>query len=89
MGDFAGIIVAIITSLASLAGVIITVNAQSKKFEEQMKVAQAVTDTKLEELTREVRLHNGFAQRMPVVENDVKTIYKRLDRIESQSNDGK
>ena len=37
MGDFAGIIVAIITSLASLAGVIITVNAQSKKFEEQMK----------------------------------------------------
>lgn len=89
MGDYAGIIVAIISSVASLAGVIITVSAQSKKFEEQMKVAQAVTDTKLEELTREVRLHNGFAQRMPVVENDVKTIYKRLDRLESHSDDGK
>lgn len=89
MGEWAGIIVAIITSIASLAGVIITVSAQSKKFEEQMKIAQAVTDTKLEELTREVRLHNGFAQRMPVVENDVKTIYKRLDRIESTGNDGK
>lgn len=89
MGDYAGIIVAIITSLASLAGVIITVNAQSKKFEEQMKVAQAVTDTKLEELTREVRLHNGFAQRMPVVEEQMKTVFKKLDRLESHGNDGK
>jgi hypothetical protein len=89
MGDYAGIIVAIITSLASLAGVIITVNAQSKKFEEQMKVAQAVTDTKLEELTREVRLHNGFAQRMPVVEEQMKTVFKELDRMKSQGNDGK
>jgi shikimate kinase len=87
--SWAGIVVAIITSLGSLAGVIITVAAQSKKFEESMKVSQAVTDTKLEELTREVRAHNGFAQRLPVVENDVKTIYKRLDRIESQGNDGK
>lgn len=89
MEEWAGIIVAIISSVGSLAGVILTVNAQSKKFEESMKVSQAVTDTKLEELTREVRAHNGFAQRMPVVENDVKTIYRRLDRIESQSNDGK
>lgn len=89
MESWAGIVVAIITSLGSLTGVIITVAAQSKKFEQQMKVAQAVTDTKLEELTREVRAHNGFAQRLPVVENDVKTIYRRLDRIEGQVNDGK
>lgn len=89
MGEYVGIIVAIITSVASLAGVIITVRGQSKKFEEAMKISQAVTDTKLEELTREVRLHNGFAQRMPVVENDIKTIYKHLDKLGNQTNDGK
>ena len=89
MESWAGIIVAIITSVASLAGVIITVSAQSKKFEASMKVAQAVTDERISELTREVRLHNGFAQSIPVIQNDVKTIYKRLDKIEDQANDGK
>ena len=87
--SWAGIVVAIITSLGSLAGVIITVAAQSKKFEQSMRISQAVTDTKLEELTREVRAHNGFAQRLPVVENDVKTIYRRLDRLEKHGDDGK
>ena len=89
MESWAGIIVAIITSVASLAGVIITVAAQSKKFEESMKVAQAVTDERISELTREVRAHNNFAQRLPVVENDIKTIYKKIDRMEDQVNDGK
>ncbi len=89
MESWAGIVVAIITSLGSLAGVIITVAAQSKKFEQSMRISQAVTDTKLEELTREVRAHNGFAQRLPVVENDVKTIYRRLDRLEKHGDDGK
>ena len=89
MESWAGIIVAIITSVGSLAGVIITVRSQSKKFEESMKIAQAVTDERIAELTREVRAHNNFAQRMPVVENDVKTIYKRLDRLEVYNNDGK
>lgn len=79
--SWAGIVVAIITSLGSLAGVIITVAAQSKKFEQSMRISQAVTDTKLEELTREVRAHNGFAQRLPVVENDVKTLYKQIEEI--------
>lgn len=54
-------------------------NAKLEKF-------QAVTDTKLEELTREVRKHNNFAERMPVVEEQIKTIYKKLDRLEA---DGK
>lgn len=54
-------------------------NAKLEKF-------QAVTDTKIEELTREVRKHNGFAERMPVVEEQIKTIYKKLDKLES---DGK
>ena len=83
------IIAALITGSLTLIGTVITVIAANRKTEQSMRIAQAVTDTKLEELTREVRLHNGFAQRMPVVENDVKTIYKRLDRLESHSDDGK
>jgi hypothetical protein len=45
-----------------------------------------VFETKLEELTREVRAHNNFAQRLPVIEEQIKTIGKRLDALE---NDGK
>ena len=80
------IIVALITGGLTLIGTVITVLAASHKTAEDLKTAQAVTDTKLEELTREVRAHNNFAQRMPVVENDIKTIYKRLDKVE---NDGR
>lgn len=59
------------------------------RLDAKLEKFQAVTDTKIEELTREVREHNNFARRLPVVENDVKTIYKRLDRIEVSGNDGK
>ena len=48
----------------------------------KLETHQAVTDTKLEALTREVRLHNGFAQRMPVVEEQIKVINHRLTDLE-------
>ena len=83
------ILAAAISGGLALIGVIVTVLAGNKKTENSIKTAQAVTDTKIDELTREVREHNNFARRMPVVENDVKTIYKRLDRLEVQNNDGK
>ena len=76
------IIVALITGGLSLAGVVITCMATAKKNETTMKVSQAVTDTKIEELTREVRLHNGFAQRIPVVEEQIKVINHRLEDLE-------
>lgn len=76
------IIVALITGGLSLAGVVGTCLATSKKSETTMKVSQAVTDTKIEELTREVRLHNGFAQRMPVVEEQIRVIDRRLSDLE-------
>ena len=47
--------------------------------------AQAVTDTKLEELTREVREHNGFARRMPVVEEQIRVINHRIADLEKGS----
>ena len=65
------IIVALITGGITLIGVLI---ANSK--------SQAVTDTKLEELTREVREHNNFARRMPVVEEQIKAMNHRITDLE-------
>jgi len=76
------IVVALITGGLSLAGVVITCLATARKTEKAQAVAQAVTDTKIDELTREVRLHNGFAQRMPVVEEQIKVINHRLEDLE-------
>jgi hypothetical protein len=74
------IIVALITGGLSLAGVIATCVISNRKIEQKLAVAQAITDTKLEELTREVREHNNFAQRMPVVENEIKHIKDDIHR---------
>ena len=68
------IIVAIITGGLALLGTIIASKATITKIQHQLETQQAVFDTKLEELTREVREHNNFAQRMPVVENEIKHI---------------
>ena len=76
------ILVALITGGLSLAGVVFTCLATARKTEKATAVAQAVTDTKIEELTREVRLHNGFAQRMPVVEEQIKVINHRMEDLE-------
>lgn len=69
MGE--SIIVALISGGVTLLGVLIA-NSRS----------QAVTETKLEELTREVREHNGFARRMPVVEEQIKVINHRIEDLE-------
>ena len=65
------IIVSILTGLGTLAGVLIS-NSRS----------QAVTETRLEELTREVREHNNFARRVPVVEEQIKVINHRIEDLE-------
>ncbi len=76
------IIVALITGGVSLAGVIISNLAAARKSEATIRMTQAVTDAKLEELTREVREHNNFARRMPVVEEQIKVINHRLQDLE-------
>lgn len=67
------IIVALITGAITLVGVLI---ANSK--------SQAVTETKLEELTREVRAHNNFAQRIPVLEEQMKVVNHRIADLEEK-----
>lgn len=76
------IIVAIITGVLSLLGVVITNISGNRKMQSSLDKAQAVTDTKLDELTREVREHNNFARRVPVVEEQIKVINHRIKDLE-------
>lgn len=64
---------AVITGILTLIGVI---SSNSKN--------RAITDTKLEELTREVREHNNFARRMPVVEEQIKHLFEKIEDIEDR-----
>ena len=86
------IIVSIITGVLTLSGVCITawasVRKSSKDVTNKLETAQAVTDTKIDELTREVRLHNNFAQRVPVLEEKVKVVNHRLEDLEHAARDG-
>ena len=79
------ILVALITGCLSLMGVVISSRTSSRKTEQSIQTSMAVTDTKLDELTREVRTHNHFAQRMPVVEEQIKVINHRLEDIEKEN----
>ena len=80
--DFVSIIVALITGGLSLVGVIFTNSKSNKAIENKLSISQAVTDTKIDMLTEEVKKHNNFAARMPVVEEQIKTINHRIDKIE-------
>lgn len=76
------IISATITGGLALVGVIISNIQSNKKIEHKLETAQAVTECKIEDLTREVREHNHFAQRMPVVEEQIKVINHRIADLE-------
>ena len=82
------IIVAIITGGLSLIGVIVSNNRTAQNMDKSMDAKldkqQAVTETKLEELTREVRAHNNFAQRVPVLEEQIKVINHRIADLEKE-----
>ena len=74
--------IAIITGGLALVGVVLSNNAAADKTQTQISTAQAVTDTKLEELTREVREHNNFAKRVPVMEEQIKVANDRIKDLE-------
>lgn len=76
------IVVAIITGSLSLLGVIITSNKTTRDVQAKLDMQQAVTETKLEELTREVREHNNFARRVPVLEEQIKVANHRIADLE-------
>ena len=78
------IIVAIITGGLSLIGVIVSNNRTAQSMDAKLDKQQAVTETKLEELTREVRAHNKFAQRVPVLEEQIKVANHRIADLEKE-----
>ena len=77
------IIVAIITGVATVMAVIFTNSRSSRDMDARLEKAQAITDTKSEELTREVRTHNGFAQRIPVLEEKMSEANNRIKNLET------
>ena len=70
----------IAVALISLVGTIITTKAGNEKIEHELDKHNAVQDTKLEELTREVRQHNDFAIKIPVIEQRVTALEKETFR---------
>ena len=82
------VIPSVITGIFSVIVSLIANSSSNRKLVNDLKLEvtknQAITDTKLEELTREVRLHNNFAQRMPVVENEIKHIEEKIDEYHSK-----
>ncbi len=78
------IIVALITGGMSLLGVLITSRQTAKDVAAKLDKQQAITDTQLEELTREVREHNNFARRVPVLEEQIKVANHRIEDLENK-----
>ena len=78
------IIVAIITGGLSLIGSIVSNNRTAQSMDAKLDKQQAVTETKLEDLTREVRAHNNFAQRVPVLEEQIKVVNHRIEDLENK-----
>lgn len=76
------IIVALTTGGLSLLGIIYSSNKTAQTMDSKLDKQQAVMETKMDELTREVREHNNFAKRMPVVEEQIKVINHRIEDLE-------
>ena len=72
----------ILVGFLALIGVIITNNKSNRDVKESLNIAQAVTDTKIEELTREVRLHNNFAEKIPVIQEQIRVVNHRINDLE-------
>ena len=91
-----GLLASVLVGVLSLVGVVYSNRSSTKVMMEQLKAhseasdaklekAQAVTDTKLENLTAEVRKHNSFAERVPVLEEKIKVANKRLDDLKHKA----
>ena len=72
----------VITGIITLIGVILNSRQQSRDIDHKLDKQQAVTNTKLDELTREVREHNNFAKRVPVLEEQIKVANHRINDLE-------
>lgn len=79
------IVVAVISAIATVGAVIVTNRMNNREIQHKIETHQAVTDTKLDNLTAEVKEHNNYARRMPVVEEQIKVINHRLEDLENEN----
>ena len=77
------VIVALVTAGAAILSNVILSSKNSREIDHKLETHQAVTDTKLDELTREVREHNNFARRMPVLEEKISVANHRIEDLEN------
>ena len=73
---------AIVVGVLSLIGVMVTNSRANSKMQNDIKTVQAVTDERISELTREVRMHNDFARRIPVIEEQIRVANHRVADLE-------
>ena len=78
------ILIAIISGFVAIISGVMSSFIGSSKAISYVEKTQAVLETRLEDLTREVREHNNFAKRMPVVEEQVKIINHRINNLEKR-----
>lgn len=76
------VVAAVITGACAVIANVVNSNKVAREMGFKLEKHQAVTDTKIDELTREVREHNNFARRMPVVEEQIKVANHRIDDLE-------
>lgn len=72
----------IMVGVLTLIGVLCSNRRSNRDIQSKLELAQGITDTKIEELTREVRAHNNFAQRVPVLEEQVRVVNHRIKDLE-------
>lgn len=80
----AAIIVSLISAAASIIGVVITTRSNGDKIQKQLEISQAVQSTKLDSLAAEVRQHNEFGRRIPVLEEKLSMAFDRIEELERE-----
>lgn len=85
----ASIVVSLITGAVTIATVVINTKSSNREIQHKIETQQAVFDTKLDALTSEVREHNNFARKFPVVEEQIKVINHRLEDLEREKQNRK
>lgn len=78
------IVVSLITGVVTIVTLVINTKVSNREIQHKMETQQAVFETKLDSLTSEVREHNNFARRMPVVEEQIKDVTRRLEGCERE-----
>ena len=80
--DITAIVTTVITALVTIFTVIVNSRSTEEKIMSELRINQAVTEEKIKTLTSEVQKHNNFAERIPVLETQLKATNRRIDELE-------